>query len=200
MYITNSSSQAAAGGWGLYEFFIISVKNSLTIKAKSISAQYRDKDNAVMEDTQNQVKYDGEFVLTREGSKDFGEISPEIAKIIRRQAGKIRLRIGEHERDKGNYGEKHIERQDRLQQLRKNGYENARDFVEDVAGRYTAIYTGESGRLTLYKKTDDKKGLALFVELLPSVDDDFYYVKTAMIARDSYFHNKKPLWRKPQSG
>ena len=153
-----------------------------------------------MEDTQNQVQYDGEFVLTREGSKDFGEISPEIAKKIRRQAGKIRLRIGEQERDKGNYGQKHIERQDRLQQLRKNGYENARDFVQDVASGYTVIYGGESGRLTLYKKIDIKKGLSIFVELMPSKENDFYDVKTAMIVRDSYFHNKKPLWEKPQSG
>jgi len=37
------------------------------------------------------VQHDGEFVLTRNGSKDFGEISPEIAQEIRRQAGKIRL-------------------------------------------------------------------------------------------------------------
>ena len=146
------------------------------------------------------VQHEGEFVLTREGSRDFGEISPKIAKEIHRQAGKIRLRIGKQEHDKGNFGEKHIERPDRLLQLRKNGYENARDFVQDVASGYTAIYSGESGRLTLYRKTDDKKGLALFIELMPSIDDDFYDVKTAMIARDSYFHNKKPLWRKPQNG
>ena len=45
-----------------------------------------------------------EFVLNMEGSRDFGEISSKIAQKIRRQAGKIRLRIGKQERDKGNYG------------------------------------------------------------------------------------------------
>ena len=40
------------------------------------------------------VKYDGEYVLTADGSKDFGEISSEIAEVIKRQSGKIRLRIG----------------------------------------------------------------------------------------------------------
>ena len=40
------------------------------------------------------VKYDGEYVLTTDGSKDFGEISSEIAEVIKRQSGKIRLRIG----------------------------------------------------------------------------------------------------------
>jgi len=146
------------------------------------------------------VQHEGEFVLTRDGSKDFGEISQEIAKIIKRQAGKIRLRIGKQERDKDNFGEKHIERPDRLHQLQKNGYENARDLVYDVASGYTAIYSGENGRLTLYKKTD-RKGAALFVILIPSSsEDDFYDVKTGMITRDTYYINKKPLWEKAQSG
>jgi len=146
----------------------------------------------------NTVRHDGEFVLTRNGSRDFGEIPPEIARTIRRQAGKIRLRIGEQKSERGNYGEKHIERPDRLQQLRNNGYENARDFVQDVAGRYTAIYGGASGRLTLYKN-EGKKGISLFVELMPSKDEDFYDVKTGMVTRDTYYTNKKPLWEKPKA-
>jgi len=56
------------------------------------------------------VQHDGEYVLTSDGSRDFGEISFEIARTIRRQAGKIRLRVGVQEHDKENYGEKHIER------------------------------------------------------------------------------------------
>jgi hypothetical protein len=147
----------------------------------------------------DQVLYDGEYVLTREGIKDFGEIPLEIAREMRRQAGKIRLRKGKQDHSKGNYGEKHIERQDRLCQLRENGYENARDFVQDVAQNYTAIYSGELKRLILYKKID-KKGISLFVELMPSPEGDFYDVKTGMITRDTYFKNKKPLWEKPQSG
>jgi hypothetical protein len=145
------------------------------------------------------VQHDGEFVLTGNGSKDFGEISPEIAKEIRRQAGKIRLRIGEQEGKPGDYGEKHIERKERIQELLSNGYENARDFVEDVTSGYTAIYPNENGRITLYKKID-KKGISLFVELFPSLEGDFYDVKTGMVIRDTYFRNKKPLWEKPQSG
>jgi len=144
----------------------------------------------------NHVQHDGEFVLTRNGSKDFGEISAETARRIRRQAGKIRLRIGKQKHEKGNYGEKHIERKERIHELRANGYENARDFVQDAAGGYTAIYSGDGGRLTLYKKVD-KKGISLFVELMPSPDGDFYDVKTGMITRDTYFTNKKPLWERP---
>jgi hypothetical protein len=153
----------------------------------------------VEEKKYNPVQHDGEFVLTRNGSKDFGEISTETAQQIRRQPGKIRLRIGKQEHDKGNYGEKHIERKERMKELRANGYENARDFVQDVASGYTAIYSRNGGRLSLYKKID-KKGISLFVELTPSQEGDFYDVKTGMITRDTYFRNKKPLWEKPQSG
>ena len=145
------------------------------------------------------VQHDGEFVLTRDGSKDFGEISSEIACEIRREAGKIRLRTGKQRGKRGNYGERHIERSDRLQQLRSNGYKNARDFVQDAASGYTAIYTRKNGRLTLYKKID-KKGISLFIELMPSPEGSFYDVKTGMITRDTYYKNKKPLWEKSQSG
>ena len=147
----------------------------------------------------NPVQHEGEFVLTSNGSKDFGEISPEIALKIRRQAGRIRLRVGEEIGNSGDYGEKHIERAECMQELRSNGYENARDFVQDVAQNYTAIYPGEGGRLTLYKKVE-KKGGSLFVELMPSSEGDFYDVKTGMVSRDTYYKNKKPLWEKTQSG
>jgi len=155
--------------------------------------------NTGMQEKKYPVQYDGEYVLTRNGSKNFGEISTEIARQIRRQPGKIRLRIGKQEHKKGNYGEKHIERKERLKELRANGYENARDFVQDVVSGYTAIYSGDCGRLTLYKKID-KKGISLFIQLIPSQEDDFYDVKTGMITRDTYFRNKKPLWEKSYSG
>jgi len=145
------------------------------------------------------VQHDGEFVLTCDGSRDFGEISPGIAREIRRQAGKIRLRIGKQRDERGNYGEKHIERKERLKELQSNGYQNARDFVQDVAGGYTAIYAGKSRRLSLYKKID-KKGITLFIELMPSPEGDFYDVKTGMVTRDTYYKNKKPLWERTQSG
>ena len=53
------------------------------------------------------VEHQGEFVLTKNGSLDFGEIPEDIASVIKRQAGKIRLRIGEHvEGRKDNFGER----------------------------------------------------------------------------------------------
>jgi len=138
------------------------------------------------------VQHDGEFVLTRNGNKDFGEISTEIARKIRRQAGKIRLRIGKQEGERENYGEKHIERPDRLQQLRDNGYENARDFVQDVAENFNSIYAGKGSRLVLYKK--GKNDTMIYVELTPSEEGDYYDVKTGLITRKDFMNKKKPLW------
>jgi hypothetical protein len=143
------------------------------------------------------VQHDGEFVLTKSGNKDFGEISPEIAQKIQRQAGKIRLRIGKQEGERDNYGEKHIERPDRLQQLLDNGYENARDFVQDVAENFSSIYAGKGSRLVLYKK--GKSDTMIYVELTPSGEGDYYDVKTGLITRKDFMNKKKPLWEN-QSG
>ena len=145
------------------------------------------------------VLHDGEFVLTRDGNKNFGEISCQIAQEIHQQAGKIRLRIGVHEGKRGDFGEKHIERAERLQQLKDYGYTNARDLVQDVALSYDSIYKGEGTRLILSKR-GNTTNTSLFVELIPAQDGDFYDVKTGLIARKNYFKNKTPLWTKPKSG
>jgi len=150
-----------------------------------------------MDNRNDLVQHDGEFVLTSDGSRDFGEISPEIAREIRRQAGKIRLRIGVQENERGNYGERHIERPDRLRQLRSNGYENARDFVQDVAQNFCSIYAGRNSRLILHKK--GVNDTMIYVALTPSKEGDFYDVKTGMVTRKDFMNNKKPLWER-QSG
>ena len=62
-------------------------------------------DNGSMDEAKP-VLYDGEYTLTADGSKDFGEIK-NIPKLVH---GKIRLRKGEHNNETGKgYGEAHIE-------------------------------------------------------------------------------------------
>jgi len=148
---------------------------------------------------QSQVQHDGEFVLTIDGSRDFGDISPEIARQIRRQAGKIRLRIGEQEANsQRGYGERHIERSKRIKEIKLLGFTNARDFVAYIAKNYDAIYEGDSGSLILYKK--GAYHTEIISRLEPSEDADFWDVKTAYITRKDSKRNKKPLWERPQSG
>jgi hypothetical protein len=145
------------------------------------------------------VQHEGEYVLTREGSKDFGEITPEIAQVVKRQSGKIRLRVGVHERKHGDFGEMHIERPERLQQLRFNGYNNARDLVQEAAGSFDAIYKGDGGRLIL-SKWKRVTNVSIFIELIQINNEDFYDVKTGFVARKNYLKNKTPLWVRPQNG
>lgn len=147
----------------------------------------------------NPVQYDGEFVLTSSGSKDFGEISPDIANEIRRQAGKIRLRIGEQKIDnEQGYGEKHIERPKRMKQIKLLGFGNARDFVAYIVNNYNAIYEGSNGSLIIYKKGMHHTEAVSRLE--PSDDGDFWDVKTAYVTRKDSKRNKKPLWEQSQSG
>lgn len=148
------------------------------------------------------VKHDGEYVLTSNGSKDFGEISNEFAKKIGRQAGKIHLRIGWHDEstDKG-FGETHIERPKRMKQLNQLGFSNARDFVENVCSGYDTIYS--SGMSLMLVKTKDL--YTCIVELTPGKESDFYDVKTAFLSSRNNIKNKlskekiRLVWRNPTS-
>ena len=144
------------------------------------------------------VQYKGEFVLTKTGSLDFGEISPEIAKIIKRQSGKIRLRIGiQSDGAKVNYGEKHIERPERKEALLKCGYTTARDFIEDTCQNYDAIYQGQNGSLILVKSYTDKNHI-IIVKLTPSKNNDFYDVQTGYPSRKSGKNKKPLLWERQE--
>ena len=147
--------------------------------------------------SENPNQYSGEFVLTSNGSIDFGEISSDIAKIIRRQAGKIRLRIGKQiNGEKDNYGEAHIERTSRLKDLQAAGFTSTRDFVEYVCSEYDAIYPNEIG-LIVFKK--GSRFNTAYAQLVPSKDGDFYDVKTVVSSSRNVVKNKTPLWEKTNS-
>ena len=144
------------------------------------------------------VQHKGEFVLTKNGSIDFGEIPADIAKIIKRQSGKIRLRTGiQIDGAKGNYGEQHIERPERKEALLKCGYTRAREFIEDNCQNYDAIYQGQNGSLILVKSYVDKNHIAI-VKLTPSENDDFYDVQTGYPSRKSGKNKKPLLWERQE--
>lgn len=115
---------------------------------------------------------------------------------------KIRLRIGQqncnNSENNENYREAHIERTGRLNQLKKAGFESARDFVEFVGKNYNTIFH-DNGR-SLKISFRDQNDYTMFVQLEPSPSEDFYDVKTAMITRKSYLEKETPLWTKPEVG
>lgn len=189
-----------ADNWSFWNNYIPWKNPDGTVNdAVKVSEGGKQKNNS--EDASDKVKHDGEFVLTKSGSKDFGEITPEIARKIRRQAGKIRLRVGQQEGNPEDFGEKHIERDSRMRQLLSAGFTTARDFIEHVCNNFDAIYS--NGRGLILAQKGEKNSKIAMIELTPSEDRDFYDVKTALIARNTYFKDngeKKPLWEKSASG
>jgi hypothetical protein len=135
-------------------------------------------------------------VLTSDGKKDFGEIKAETGL----PEGKIRLRIGKEEGVKGDYGEKHLERPDRLAQIRQNGYENARDLVEFVASGYDAVFRGRGNAVTIARSKNDRHNSVIYVELKAVDSSEFYDVTSGIVSDKRHLKNKRPLWEKPQSG
>jgi hypothetical protein len=111
------------------------------------------------------VQYDGKYVLTTDGSKDFGEIPYIERNDIILPTGKIRLPIGVYKNEKGDYGERHIERPGRLEELRQNGYYRARDLAEFVAKDFDAVYQGKGRGITLVKTKNKKTILSYTLNL-----------------------------------
>ncbi|MDR2490597.1 MAG: hypothetical protein LBD20_04250 [Spirochaetaceae bacterium] len=143
------------------------------------------------------VQYDGEYVLTTGGNKDFGEIK-NISNLV---DGKIRLRKGEHNKETGRgYGEAHIERPERLTQLKQNGYNSARDLIEYVAGKYNAVYQGKDKGIILARKKDDRRNSLVYIELKPINGNEFYDVTGGLVANMRHFKTKTPLWEDPTRG
>jgi hypothetical protein len=106
--------------------------------------------------------------------------------------------VGKHEGKKGDYGETHIERPERLRQLQENGYQNARDLVQDATNSFDTIFKGDRVRLILSKRggvTDT----TLFVELTPADDGDFYDVKTGLIAQKTTSKRKRRSGHEPET-
>ncbi|KAB0665567.1 hypothetical protein F6V25_07535 [Oryzomonas japonica] len=133
-----------------------------------------------------------DFVPAPDGRYVFGEITPEIGKIIRRQSAPILLRSGD-----AKEGKTHIERPERLKQIQKEGYDSAEKLVDDVVTHCDAIYKGERGNLLLAKKA--AKNTVIYVQLNPSRYGDYYDVKTAVVTRGDFFDKKKPLWERAQT-
>lgn len=147
--------------------------------------------------TNTSTQYSGEFVLTKGGSIDFGEIPEDIAKTIKRQAGKIRLRIGKQVNgEKDNFGECHINRETRLNQLNAIGYAYARDAAEDISMNYDEIY--ENGIGLLLRNSNNATAYICIEPNLENSENDFYDIKTITPSNDRYFKNKKRLWKRPQ--
>lgn len=132
-----------------------------------------------------------EFISAPGGGIDFGEITPDMAKAMKRQAGKIRL-----ERGDDSYGEQHIERR-HGDDIRAMGFDNVAAFVADIAKNIDQIWKPETTAqlVAIHQVGNDR---VMFVELRPARDGagDYYTVRSAFPARQGFVKNKgwKMLW------
>lgn len=116
------------------------------------------------------------FVKAPDGGTDFGEISDDLAKVIGRQSGKIRLQVGEHRDAHSGYGIVHI----------LKGHPEITDipaFVADVAKHFNEVWRSRKGRLLLVRKGESSKAPVAVVELKPHAGGVFYSVITAFTKR-----------------
>jgi hypothetical protein len=121
---------------------------------------------------------------------DFGAITPNQAEIAGIDAAPIRLRNAGDEP-----GLAHIERPERLEQIKAAGYPDATALVSDVAAHFDAIYKGRDGSLILAKRgVEGDAHPVAFVELAKAHDGDYWDVRSALIARPDYVGNKELLW------
>lgn len=120
------------------------------------------------------------FVKAPDGSTDFGEITPEISKHIRRQAGVIKLQAG-IESPSEKYGVAHIEAGHK-KEIEALGL-SIPEFVAKATQKPDEIRQGKGGALLLVKQITTKPALGklVFVRLKPSGKGDFYRVETAFV-------------------
>ncbi|MDI6854385.1 MAG: strawberry notch family protein [Deltaproteobacteria bacterium] len=154
-----------------------------------VPIRYKAKGPANYEKTGNLPE---DFVKIPQGATNFGEINKEAAKVIRRQAGPIRLQVGKGDARSG-FGLIHIKARHEEEILRL-GYPNVESFIHDVAANFIQIRQGRGAALLLVKPNGLNKIAA--VELAPGEAEDFYTIKSAWVGRPEYIEKFKLLWER----
>lgn len=125
-----------------------------------------------------------DFVSAPGGGIDFGEISPEMARAMRRQPGKIRL-----ERGDDTYGERHIELR-HGKDIRGVGFDSVAAFVADAVQKIDAVWKpSRTSQLVVVEA--EENGKVVFIELKPATDGDYYTVNTAFPTPRAYAEKKE---------
>lgn len=139
-----------------------------------------------------------DFIPAPDGGVDYGEITPEMAKAMRRQAGKVRLQQGVQNADGTGWGLAHIEA-NHGQQIRAMGYGSISDFVAESVRDIDQIWQA-GNTIQLVVAHTGKASRVTFLQLEIQKDGDFYRVNTAFPVSQTYLEGKekkagwKPLW------
>ncbi len=139
------------------------------------------------------------FIKNKNGSDEFGKITPAQAKVMGMKSAPIKLSEG----GENTYGLKHIEHQ-HGDQIRNAGYKSVIDFVEDVVSNFDEIHEGSvknrNGEKVqgFYLAKSTSKGV-IGIELELNENGDFYTVNNGGIFKRKYLQNKKTLWSAPHA-
>lgn len=130
-----------------------------------------------------------DFVPAPDGGRDYGAITPDMAKAMRRQAGPIRLQYGDE-----SFGLRHIEERHGAQ-IRGEGFASVEAFVAEVAGNIDQVWKPQATTQLIAVEQADRDRL-MFIQLQPADDGDYYTVRTAFPARKDYAGRKgwELLW------
>lgn len=144
-------------------------------------------------------EYGKSFVISKDGSTTFGEISEEDGLTpapIKLNEGENY--IGEDGKNHG-YGLRHIE-VGHGEQIRNAGFASVQDFVEEVARNFDTIREGNkiADKQTYLLEVSDEHNNTLFIEL--SKDGTYWNVNSAGIFKVRYSKNKKKVNSLPTIG
>jgi len=131
-----------------------------------------------------------DFIPAPDGGLDYGEITPAMAKEMRRQAGKIRLQRGD-----ATFGLQHIEER-HGKEIREAGFNSIEEFVSGAVSDIESVWRpAATSQLVVIQATE--RGKVVFIQLQSGRDEsgDFYSVRTAFPSSRSYAEKRKE-WKK----
>ncbi len=130
-----------------------------------------------------------DFVPSPNGGLDYGEVTPEMGRAMRRQAGAIRLQQGVQNADGSGYGLAHIEA-NHGKQIRSAGFVSVPAFVAHIAGNFNELLQASKGSQLLVAVSTGRRDV-MFVQMEATEDEDFYRVNTAFPASRDYLEKQE---------
>lgn len=132
-----------------------------------------------------------EFIPAPDGGLDYGEITPEMGKAMRRQAGKIRLQHGVQNSNGTGWGLVHIEA-NHGKQISGLGFGSVQDFVAHVASSIQQVWQVPGNSQLLLTLKDGRKDV-MYIQLEIAKEGDFYRVNSAFPVRQEDYESLKGM-------
>lgn len=132
-----------------------------------------------------------DFIPAPDGGLDYGEITPEMGKAMRRQAGKIRLQHGVQNSNGTGWGLVHIEA-NHGKQISGLGFGAVQDFVAHVASSIQQVWQVPGNSQLLLTLKDGRKDV-MYIQLEIAKEGDFYRVNSAFPVRQEDYESLKGM-------